>query len=137
MEVIKKRTRQIALDILGLLLVVASILTSPIPGPGGFPLFILGLSVLSINHHWARQLLQRIRTDGKAVVDRIFTDNKAVMLALDILGVMGLVSGLYCLLYQHGTLRILGFSGTILSLSILGYNRQRFAKLKKQITKKP
>lgn len=47
---------RIAIGILGTLLVLAGPITSPLPGPGGTALVILGLAVWSSEFHWAKRL---------------------------------------------------------------------------------
>lgn len=48
---------RIAVAIAGLLLMVAAALTGWLPGPGGIPLFLLGLAVWSSEFAWAKRLM--------------------------------------------------------------------------------
>lgn len=61
----------IILDIVGILLLVLALLVGWLPGPLGIPLTIAGLSLLAINHDWAKRLLERIKTEGLKVKDKI------------------------------------------------------------------
>jgi Putative transmembrane protein (PGPGW) len=54
--------------VLGGALVVLSVLTGWLPGPGGIPLFLAGLAVLASEFAWARRLLDRARAQA-----RVFT----------------------------------------------------------------
>lgn len=40
--------------VVGLLLILAAILTGWLPGPGGIPLFLLGIAVLATEFEWAQ-----------------------------------------------------------------------------------
>jgi hypothetical protein len=48
--------------------VTASLLTGWLPGPGGLPLFIIGVTILSTEYHWAKRFrdftLQKIKQIG-------------------------------------------------------------------------
>lgn len=57
---------RIGVGVAGLLLMVAAIITGPLPGPGGIPLFLLGLAVWSSEFEWAQNLMLRF----KALFDR-------------------------------------------------------------------
>lgn len=39
---------------------IASILTGWLPGPGGVPLFLIGIAILSTEYTWARRLRDRV-----------------------------------------------------------------------------
>ncbi len=55
------RTRliyRIVVGIVGVTLMVAALLTGWLPGPGGIPLFLVGLAVLASEFEWAHRLLQ-------------------------------------------------------------------------------
>ncbi|GAA2032601.1 hypothetical protein GCM10009756_26250 [Pseudokineococcus marinus] len=55
------RVYRVGVAVLGGLLFVAWALLSWLPGPGGIPLFLLALAVLSTEFSWARRLLVRAR----------------------------------------------------------------------------
>lgn len=48
---------RIAVGLAGLLLMVAAVVTGPFPGPGGIPLFLLGLAVWSSEFEWAQNVM--------------------------------------------------------------------------------
>ncbi len=71
MERFKHRWRSIPATIrkpiilvIGMVFVVAAALTGWLPGPGGIPLFLVGIAVLATEFEWAKRLRD-------AVVDRI------------------------------------------------------------------
>lgn len=48
---------RIGVALLGLLLMIAAAITGPLPGPGGIPLFLLGLAVWASEFDWAQNLM--------------------------------------------------------------------------------
>lgn len=56
---VKRVWLQVAVGVLGSVLIIAAPLTGWLPGPGGIPLFLLGLAVLSSEFVWAERLRHR------------------------------------------------------------------------------
>jgi hypothetical protein len=52
---------RIALLVTGLLLIAATPLVGPIPGPGGILVFAAGLTLMLQNSHWARKHFARLK----------------------------------------------------------------------------
>lgn len=48
---------RIGVGVAGLLLMIAAAITGPLPGPGGIPLFLLGLAVWSSEFEWANNVM--------------------------------------------------------------------------------
>jgi hypothetical protein len=48
---------------------VLAILLGWLPGPGGIPLFLVGLSLLAINHEWAKKRMDSIKNTWQEFVD--------------------------------------------------------------------
>lgn len=48
---------RIGVTMLGALLMIAAAITGPLPGPGGIPLFLLGLAVWASEFEWAQNLM--------------------------------------------------------------------------------
>lgn len=84
--------QKIAIDTLGVLLIIASGLFGWLPGPGGLPLLLAGLSLLATNHEWARRLLDRLKSEGTKIMDIIFKDHPVLVIAYDISAVLLLVT---------------------------------------------
>ena len=61
---------RIVVGVVGLVLMVAAALTGWLPGPGGIPLFLMGLAVWASEFEWAHRLL--------SVFDRWFERFKAM-----------------------------------------------------------
>ncbi len=77
--------QKIAIDILGALLIIASGLVGWLPGPGGLPLLIGGLSLLAKNHHWAHNLLEQLKINGNKAIKLIFRNNPTLFIIYDII----------------------------------------------------
>ncbi len=45
----------------GLFLVIAGLILMPVPGPGGTPVFLAGLALLSTEFKWARDFLDKFK----------------------------------------------------------------------------
>lgn len=48
---------RIGVMVAGLALMVAAVITGPLPGPGGIPLFLLGLAVWASEFEWAHRVM--------------------------------------------------------------------------------
>lgn len=122
--------KKIAIDTLGVLLIIASVLFGWLPGPGGVPLLIAGLSLLATNHEWARKLLDRVKETGVRIIDIIFNDHPVVAFMIDITAAVLLVFTAVLIGQQRGgiftTIAVMaGFIGVGLLLG----NRKRINKL--------
>ena len=59
-ELLGRLTRGLLLA-LGLLIVAAGVLVSPLPGPGGLPLVVIGLMIVLRNSFWAKRQFVRFQ----------------------------------------------------------------------------
>ena len=89
----RTRFQRIGIDIIGILLIIASGLVGWIPGPGGLPLFFGGLGLLASNHEWAERIFIEIKERGNSIADFIFRDHPVVVIAYDILATALVVTG--------------------------------------------
>jgi len=53
---------------LGLLIIVAGVLISPLPGPGGIPVIVLGLMLVLRNSFWARKQFIKVQRAHPKIV---------------------------------------------------------------------
>ncbi len=72
MDLLRRNTKRVLTDAAGYALIVASVLTGWLPGPGGIPLFIAGLGLLSINNVWAERLRDYFLKHGGNLVKKLF-----------------------------------------------------------------
>lgn len=123
--------KRIAIDALGFLLVIAAIPISWIPGPGGIPVLILGLSLLATNHAWAERLLGRVKAGGKLVGSKLFSDNPRIKWLVDIIGIL-FISGAVVLitLATRSMVKTVGISLILVGLILFLGNRHRFHRIK-------
>lgn len=126
----------ILLDTLGLAFMVAAILTGWLPGPGGIPLFILGLSLLAVNHAWAKRYMNNFESFIQRLSRKVFSEDERIQDIYDIIFPVFVVGGAY-LLWKHTapwyiSVGIFLFgTGTIMLLG----NRGRWQRLKSRFKK--
>jgi hypothetical protein len=85
MNFFKRHAKRIVIDTAGYGLLVLAALTGWLPGPGGIPLALAGLGLLSINNQWARKIRQYLLDHGGKIVQVIFPKNKIVEWLYDII----------------------------------------------------
>lgn len=130
MNRLQKNAKVIALDTLGVLLIIAAALFSWVPGPGGIPLLIGGLGLLSINHAWARRWLKKAEKHGLNFTDKIFRDSKRWQMGVDIAALVILAAGIWLFTvasrsYMYAAATSLSLMGLFLLLG----NRKRFKRM--------
>lgn len=86
----RSRSKRIALEILGWVLVVVGIAAIPLPGPG-LLILALGLYVHSLSYEWAERLLEPVQRQAlRAAADGVKTWPRIVMSVLGAVWLMGL-----------------------------------------------
>lgn len=134
MGYLKRNIKRIATDAAGYTLLVAAALTGWLPGPGGIPLAIAGLGLLSINNKWARDLREYVLAHGGRFVEILFPKNKWAQWGYDLL--VCLLFGLSALLaYRHAAVWQIGLSVSAFFLAtfIALTNRERLQILKRKM----
>ncbi len=126
----KKIAKRIIIDALGYLLVVVGIILMPVPGPGGLPITLAGLGLLSIENDWARSARKWLIDNGHGMAARFFPDKKEIQALYDLLVVVMLSLAIFTLTKENGRLvelaAGLGISGSLL---VFLFNRQRLDKI--------
>lgn len=89
------RAKHLLLDVVGIVLIIGSPLLGWLPGPGGIPMFLAGLSLLAVNHTWARKWLKIIKQKGLNVLDIIFVDHPVWKASYDIISLLLVIGGVY------------------------------------------
>lgn len=133
MHFIKHHGKRIAIDGAGYLLIIAAALTGWLPGPGGIPLFIAGLGLLSINNEWARRLRDYLLQNGGKIVKVIFPVNPVVQWLYDIVVVLlwivvALLAWRHAAIWQISLAIALFFA----ALAIALLNRDRLNRLRRK-----
>lgn len=88
MDFIKRNAKRVATDTAGYLLIIVAALTGWLPGPGGIPLFIAGLGLLSIHNEWARRFRDYLLQHGGKIIKVLFPANRAIQWLYDIIVVL-------------------------------------------------
>ncbi|MEO6513069.1 MAG: hypothetical protein ABIR37_00120 [Candidatus Saccharimonadales bacterium] len=131
MEFIKRNAKRIVVDGAGYLLLLAAALTGWLPGPGGIPLALAGLGLLSINNEWAQRLRTYLLDHGGKVVQYIFPKNRFVewtydILVVVVLGVVTWLAIVHAAIWQISLATALFF----IALAVALLNRDRYNRLK-------
>lgn len=129
--------KRIATDGAGYFLVAAGIALGWVPGPGGIPLILAGLGLLSINNRWARELREYLLAHGGKAAKLLFPDNRLVQILYDVavvllLLIVGVLAWRHAAVWQISLATALFF----IALLIAGLNRDRATRLKKAIAKR-
>jgi hypothetical protein len=121
----------IVIDILGVAFMLGGLATGWLPGPGGIPLFIIGLSLLAINHTWAERYIEILKRYADRLGDLIFVSNPKIQIAYDLISAALFGSGSF-LLYHHSAkwTTSFGVSLTVLGITLFLGNRNRWLKVK-------
>ena len=132
MNRLKRQAKRIAIDTAGYFLIVAAIATGWLPGPGGIPLAVAGLGLLSINNAWAMRLrVFVLKNSGKLAVI-LFPPNPWIQWAYDALVVVLLAITAVLEIRHASVLQMgLGVSAFFIALLIALTNRDRLQRLKK------
>lgn len=140
MEWLKRFGKIIAFDTLAVLCFIGVILFGWLPGPGGIPLFLLGLSLLAVNHDWAERWLETAKLKGVTIKRWLFPNINWVRNAYDGVAVLAMITaGL--LIFKFDNRYIEGFAIIVIFFSLFVFlvNRDRFdnfAKIFKNFKKR-
>ena len=88
MRHVRNKLKFILIDTAGILLIILSGLTGWLPGPGGIPLLIAGLGLLSINHEWAKRWLLSVKKHGLSFTDKLFNGSPRTTILVDAIGIL-------------------------------------------------
>lgn len=117
---------KIAVDTLGVLLIIAAGLFGWLPGPGGIPLLLAGLGLLATNHEWARKLLLSLKENGNKVIEVVFRDHPLLVIAYDVLAITFLILAGVALGQASGNImRGLAMALAFLGIGLFLGNRKR------------
>lgn len=131
---IKHVTQLVVLDTLAVVVMLLAIATGWLPGPGGIPLFIIGLSLLSVNHEWAERYIDQLKEYADRVSDLIFIPRLRVF--FDIIAPFLAIAGALFIVYQSA-IWMISFGAFCLGISLVSFfgNRNRWDRFKKRLRK--
>jgi hypothetical protein len=125
------------LDTLGVALMIAALLLGWLPGPGGIPLFIVGLSLLAINHEWAERHKNLLKKYADRLGDIIFVERPLIQALYDLAGSFALAAGTVLVVWQHAAWALsVGVCIAAVGATLLLGNRRRWPTFKKAIKRK-
>ncbi len=126
----KKKTRALLIDILGFSCIIIAPFLGWIPGPGGIPLLIIGLSLLANNHEWAEKLLQKVKDRTSSAASKVTEASPAVQWAIDI-GSVILIAVAVTVITQatKSLITTAAISFIIAGVVLLATNQNRYLRL--------
>jgi hypothetical protein len=129
--------KRVLIDIAGFGLMILAPFLGWLPGPGGIPLFLAGLGLVSINHAWARKLLKDFDVRRVAFTDRYLMAGWLFSITLDLVCLILLGIGIYVAFTADQLYaRAIALGICSLALVVILSNQKRldriFAKFKKQ-----
>lgn len=129
----KNTPKRILTDAAGYFLILAGVATGWLPGPGGIPLVLAGLGLLSIHNKWAQELRDYLIKNGGKAVKILFPDNRYVQIMYDIIVVL-LLALVAALAWQHSAIWQISLAVALffIALLIAGTNRDRIKRLRKR-----
>ena len=133
MNRIKKHTKRIATDFAGYLLILLGAALGWLPGPGGIPLVLAGLGLLSINNEWASRLRHYLVKNSERLIKIAFPDHKIIQLVYDVVATVLLMVGIAYLIRHVALYQIsLGVALLFIALAIGLINRERYVMFKRK-----
>ena len=121
------------MDSAGYGLLVLSALTGWLPGPGGIPLAVGGLGLLSINNKWAKDLREWVLQNGGKVLPILFPKHPVAQWTYDLVATALFVASAL-LAWRHAAWWqvSLAVSAFFLATFVSLMNRDRLLRLKKR-----
>ncbi|MFO0920093.1 MAG: PGPGW domain-containing protein [Candidatus Saccharimonadales bacterium] len=130
MKSVREKAKTILIDIAGVFLIILSGLTGWLPGPGGIPLLIAGLGLLSINHDWAQRWLEFIKEHGLKVTDKLFNGSRKTAIFVDVIGIVVLsIAVIIVFIFTQNIAKSAAIWLVIVATVLLLGNRGRFKKI--------
>ena len=129
MRKLPKGLRRVCLDCAGYSLILLAILVGWLPGPGGIPLTMAGLAILSLNNSWAKKIRLYLLQEGDKLLDKLFADDAQICRLWDRVNLVILLITAVVLVWQPTIIGLSVASAlSAINLVIFGRNRQRFSR---------
>lgn len=133
----QQKTKALLIDIAGVGLLLIAIPIGWIPGPGGIPLVILGLSLLATNHDWAERLMQRVKDQSTKASTLVSESTPRTKWLIDVASVIFITIAVLLFVEFTGSLAITsGISLIISGVILLFTNQNRHLRFWKKIFSK-
>ncbi len=133
----KQKTKALLIDIAGFGLILIAIPIGWIPGPGGIPVLILGLSLLATNHDWADRIMQRVKDESLKASKKVSESSPTTKWVIDILSILFITGAVLLFVEFTGSLAITsGISLVISGTTLLITNQNRHLRFWKKFFRK-
>lgn len=103
----KKHIKRISYDFVGVTLIILSALFGWLPGPGGIPLLIAGLAILSVHNKWAHNILVFVKKNADNFFASVFPNNKKIRIAHSLFALLLLSLATFFYFYLAYPLKIM------------------------------
>jgi hypothetical protein len=125
----RSRTKRIIIDIAAIGLIIISPLAGLIPGPGGLPVFFLGLGLLATNHDSIKRFMFYLEKHRLKATKKLFA-NPTVSLAVDVAGLI-IIGGAIFMIFDTTALwlRAVAIGLITTTILILLNNRNRIERI--------
>jgi hypothetical protein len=129
----QNKLKRILTDAAGYLLIILAILTGWLPGPGGIPLALAGLGLLSINNTWAKKLRVYALSRSEHLAEILFPKNSKIQLAYDALALV-LIILVAVLAWSHSAIWQISVAAVLFfaAVTIAAMNRDRVGRLRRK-----
>lgn len=133
----KNRSKALLIDLLGFTLILVAIPIGWLPGPGGIPLIILGLSLLATNHEWAERWIDKLKDEVEKASKRVSEADPVTKWAIDIFAAVALGGSLY-LVMTTSRLSVLLWAASfaIMGVTLLATNQDRYKVIWRKLKRK-
>ncbi|HVS58196.1 MAG TPA: PGPGW domain-containing protein [Candidatus Saccharimonadales bacterium] len=133
MEALKRNAKRVLTDAAGYGLIVLGVALGWLPGPGGIPLVLAGLGLLSVNNAWARRLRGYLLKHGGRIAQFLFPPNPFVQWLYDALAVLLLIA-VGILGWKHAAIWQVSLAAALffIALFIAALNRDRWSRIKQK-----
>lgn len=122
--------KRIGIDIAGFGLVLLGLLTGWLPGPGGIPLVLAGLAILSLNYEWAERLIQDLEKKRVEYTKRYYDADPRTARFIDLFALVLVTAGGFVVYTQTAIgYRIFGIGLIVGGISLLATNQRRIHKV--------
>jgi hypothetical protein len=136
MHKVKRFLKRFGVDIAGYTCLLLVIPVGWLPGPGGIPLLVLSLSLLSMHNPWAKRLLDYVKLRSDSLRTIFFPKNRRIELAWDIVAITMFISAFAVSIISDTTIiKILGTGAGAGSTTIFLFNRARLESIQKKFKK--
>lgn len=133
----KQKSKAILVDILGFTCVIAAPFLGWIPGPGGIPLLILGLSLLATNHEWAARILERFKQEFDKAAKKAANPSPAQKWLIDCTGIIFIAVAVIVLMkFTQSMATVAGISLIIVATTLLATNADRYKRAWNKVPRK-